>query len=108
VVVVVADPILVSGGRSGGLDAADETLLDEGAECVVHGSARHRSDVGADAVGDLVCGRVGSVGYRAEHCETLRGDVEPAFAEQAGRVGVHGVILAQDLHAVKTCYMSIW
>ncbi len=53
VVMVIAHPILVKCGRSGGLDATYEVLLDQDAECVVHGLARDRPDDGPDVVGHL-------------------------------------------------------
>lgn len=44
VVVVVIDPILVAGRRSGWLDAADEVLVDEGTKRVVDGLSGDGAD----------------------------------------------------------------
>ena len=54
VMVVVTDSILVAGRRSGRLDPADEVLVDQDAERVVHRLAGDRADDGADVVGQLV------------------------------------------------------
>ena len=60
VVVVVVDPIFVSGRRPRRLDAPDETLVGQRPERVVHGLARDRPDVGPHAFLDVVGGDVGT------------------------------------------------
>src|SRR5262245_54154455 len=48
VVVVVANAILVECRRAGGLDAPEESLLDQHAEGVVHRLSRDGADLGAN------------------------------------------------------------
>ena len=91
--VVVADAVLVAGGRSGGLDAADNALFGEEGEGVVDGLARDGADFGADEFGDVVGGGVGAARDGAEDGETLSGDLESVAAEELGGVGVHGDII---------------
>src|SRR5438132_13952870 len=51
VVVVVTNTILVEGRRSGGLDAPDESLLDQHPKGVVHRLSRDGADLGANVLG---------------------------------------------------------
>src|SRR5690242_6229951 len=54
VVVVVADPVLVAGGRAGRLDPPGQAALGEGPEDVVDGLGRHRVVVVPDGAGEGV------------------------------------------------------
>ena len=93
VVVVVTDTIFEPGRGTCGLDAPQQTLVDEGAERVVHGLAGNRADVGTHDVGKRVGGRVRMPGDRAQDREALSGDLQAVLAEQLGgldrRIGRH-------------------
>ena len=78
---VVPHSILVSGDRTGRLNAANEVLLDEDTECVVDGLPRDRTDAGSDVVGELFRGRVGPGSDRIEDGQPLCGDLYPVTAE---------------------------
>ncbi len=57
-VVVVVDPVLIAGGGATWLDAADQTLVGENTESVVHGLTRNGTDLVAHDLFDLVRGGV--------------------------------------------------
>jgi len=70
-VVVVADAILVKGGRAGRLNAPDETLPGQNPKGVVNGLARDGTDLGAHGPGDGVRRAVGSARDRTQDGEAL-------------------------------------
>lgn len=90
VVVVVVDPVLVQGGRSGGLDAPEDTPLSEGAERVVDRLAGDGTDLGPDPLLDLLGGAVGLGRNGAHHGQPLRGDLKSVTTELLGVVGGTG------------------
>ncbi len=96
-VVVVAEPLLVARRRTERLNPPDQTRADQEAQSVVDGLQRDRTDLGPDRLRDLVGGDVRSAGDRPQHRETLRGDLNSAFAEKAARVLVHEARLDQSL-----------
>ena len=93
VVVVVADPVLIAGGRAGGLDPSQEARLDEGPEAVEDRLMRDRPEGGPDAGLDLLGGGVRARGDRFEDRHPLGGDLQAVGPEAGGRVkGWTGVV----------------
>jgi hypothetical protein len=74
-VVVVTHPVLVAGWRSGRLDPAKETLVDQDAEGVVHALAGNGADLGADPFGNVVSGSVRKIRNRPQNCQALSRDL---------------------------------
>jgi len=64
-VMVVADSVLESRGRSGGLNAPDQMLGDQDAERVVHRLERDGADLGPHGFGDRIGRDVGLTGNGA-------------------------------------------
>ena len=89
VVVVVADAVLVAGGRVGWLDAADDALVGEDVQDVVDRLAGDCPDFPADGFGEVVGRRVGVVGDRPQHRQTLRRDGKVMLTKGGLRV-LHG------------------
>jgi len=58
-VVVVTNPILIAGWRTGGLDAPDEALLGQDFQGVVHRLSRNGTDFGTNVNGDVFRRAVG-------------------------------------------------
>ena len=82
VMVVVADAVFIEGGGAGGLNAADEAGLGEGAEGVVDGLAGDCADGTTDILGDGVGGGVGVGGDGPQHGQALGGHGEAVFPEK--------------------------
>ena len=88
-VVVVADPIFEPGRRAGRLDTADESIADQHPERVVDRLQRDGADLGAHQFGHAVGGDVRLRGHGAQDGQALRRHLNPAVAEEFGRVGRH-------------------
>jgi hypothetical protein len=58
-VVVVTNPILIAGWRTGGLDAPDEPLLGQDFESVVYSLSRNGADFGTNRACDIFRRAVG-------------------------------------------------
>lgn len=84
VMVVVTDPVLIERGGPGGLDAPDETLLDQHPEGIIDGLSRNGSDVRANLARDGVCGGVRKLGHRPDHGQTLGRNGNAVTAEGVG------------------------
>jgi hypothetical protein len=93
VVVVVPNSILVKGRRSGGLDAPNESLLDQHPKGVVHRLSRDGADLGANVLGDLVGRAVGPTRHHPQHGETLGRDLDTMFAKEVGWIARHNRIV---------------
>lgn len=103
-VVVVADAILEARRRAGGLDAPDETFGDEKGETVVHGLERDGADLRADDLRHAIGRDVRLPRDRAQHGQSLGGDLNAASPEEFSRVGCHGALtIAQILDSFKYC-----
>ena len=87
--VVVADAILESSRRPGGLNAADETFGDQNAEGVVHRLQRDRPDFAPDDVGYGVRGDVRLTRDGPQHGQSLRRNLHTALTKEIGRVAGH-------------------
>ncbi len=88
VVVVVADAVLVAGGRARGLDAPDDAGLGQRGEHVVDGLARDRAELGADRGVDLVGGPVRGPRPRRSSTATRWAVTRtPLLPQQRGRLG---------------------
>ena len=87
--VVVVDPVLEPGWRSGRLDAPDEPLPGQHAERVVHRLQRDGADFGSHRLRNRVGGDVRMTRDRAQDGEPLRRDLNAMLAKKAGRVGRH-------------------
>jgi hypothetical protein len=96
-VVVVADPILESGRRSGGPNAPDQALGDQNAEGVVHRLERDGTDLGPDDLGHGVGRDVGLTRYRPQDSQSLGRHLDAALPKEVGRVGGHSVRVDQFL-----------
>jgi hypothetical protein len=81
VVVVVADAGLVPGRRADGLDPAEESFVDHGAEGIVDGLFRDRADAGSGQLDDAVGGDVGLGRDGAEDRQALCCNLESVLAE---------------------------
>lgn len=84
-VVVVADPILVSGGGAGGLDAADQAFFGEKGNGIVNRLSGNRADLSANIFGDSIGGAVRSPGDRSQNGQTLGRYRKAVFAEKFER-----------------------
>jgi hypothetical protein len=104
-VVVVTDPILVTGRRPGGLDASDEALVGQDPEGVEHRLARNGTDVGPYDLGDVDRRAVRSTGHRPQDCQTLGRDLDTVLAKKVswsdGRLQGHGHIIYQTSDSVQ-------
>jgi len=83
-VMVIADTILEPGGRSGRLNATDQTLGHEQGEGVVHRLQRDRADFRAHDVGHGIGGDVRLGGHGSKHGQPLRRDLNAALTEKFG------------------------
>ena len=81
VMMVVAYSILVPGRRSGRLDPANEVLVDQDAERVVHRLAGDRPDDRPDVVGQLVGRGVGEGRHRPHDGQPLGGHLNPVLTQ---------------------------
>jgi hypothetical protein len=86
-VMVVADAIFESRRRPRGLDAPDEPSGDHDPQRVIHRLKRDRADLASDDFGHSVGRDVGLPRDGPEHGQSLRGDLDSAFAKELGRIG---------------------
>jgi hypothetical protein len=84
VVVVVADPVLVERRRPRRLDAADDSLLGQNPQRVVHRLPRDGADLGANVLGYFVRRRVGPSGHRSQNGQSLGRDLDTVPAKKVG------------------------
>jgi hypothetical protein len=108
VVVVVADAVLVKGRRPGGLNAPDESLLDEDSKGVVHGLSRDGADVSANVRGDLVGRAVGPTRHRAQHGQALGRDLDAPFAKELDQIARHDDTLFRFWTMSRICPSPIY
>jgi hypothetical protein len=92
--VIVADTIFITSWRTGRLDTANEALLGQHAEGVVHRLPRDRAEVRADDFGDIIRRRMRPTSYGAEHRQPLGGHLQAAFpklssSQKLGRILGH-------------------
>ena len=85
-VMVVADAILVTGRRTGGLDASDDPVLGERCKRVVDGLERDRPDLRPYSSIDVSGSAVRSFGHGAQNSEALGRDLHAAFVKQSSLV----------------------
>ena len=107
VVVVVIDPILIAGRRSGGLDSTEDTLLGQDTEGIVDRLSRDDPDFGANALGNVIRGAMGPNGHRPQDSQSLGGDGDSIFAKQIVQIR-HGSISREVLDSVKNWKASIF
>ncbi len=88
VMVVVPNPMLVAGRRPGGLDAPEQTPIDEHSECVVDPLTGDRAQLGPDRLGHLVGGAVRGLGHGAKDCQALRRHLKSAITKKGRRSDV--------------------
>ena len=81
VMMIVTHAILVAGRRSGRLDPADEVLVGQDAESVVHRLAGDRTNDQPNIAGQLVGGGVRAVRHRSHDGEPLSGHLHPVLAQ---------------------------
>ena len=82
VMVIVADAVLVPCRRSGGLDAANQVLVDQQTERVVDGLTRDRADNSTDILGQVISRRMRTKGQGTHDRQPLRGDLDPVLAQE--------------------------
>ena len=88
VVMVIADPGLVAGRGSGGLDGAHQTGAHACPEHIVDGLRRHRTQRFADLAGDFVCGRMRLGGKGFQNGNPRRGHPESGGPQQVPGIEV--------------------
>ena len=99
--VVVAHPVFVASGRTGRLDAADDSVLGQNPERVVHRLTRHRADVGRDHLEHHISRCVRMAANCRHDRQSLRSDAEPVLTQNLSWIrGVcrgHGTTIAINL-----------
>jgi hypothetical protein len=100
-VMVVADPILEPGWRSGGLNAPDEALDNQDAEGVVHRLERDGPDLAPDNLGHAIGRDVGLARYRPQDRQSLGRDLNAALTEKVCGIAGHAERLDQLLDRFK-------
>ena len=90
VVVVVTDAVLVEGGGTGGLDAADEPFFAEECERVVDGLLGNGADFRANVIANDFSSAVGMCRDGAHDGQPLGGHGDPVIAEEDGGVWLRG------------------
>ncbi len=83
---VVADTALVTGGRPGGLNAADDALLGQHSQCVVHRLSRNGADLSANVLGHVVGRAMRPLRHRPQHRQALSCDLDTVLAKCAGKI----------------------
>jgi hypothetical protein len=83
-VVVVANAILESRRRPGGLDAAEKSSAHQHGKRVVHRLERDGANLTPDEVGYRIRRDVGMTRHRAEHGQSLGGYLDAALAQELG------------------------
>jgi hypothetical protein len=101
VVVVVADAILETRRRSGGLNTPDEAFADQNAERVVHRLKRDGPDVGPDNRGHGVGGGMGLTRHGPQDSESLGRDLNPALTKTLGLIGGQGRQVISDFGLIQ-------
>jgi hypothetical protein len=81
--VVVANSILESRGRSRGLDAPQEALGGQECKGVVHGLERDGAYFGANRLCHAVSGDVGLNGHGPHHRQTLGGNLDAVLFQES-------------------------
>lgn len=87
VVMVVADPGLEPGGRTGRFDATEQTGVRTGSQNVVDGLLGHRAEAQRDEPGDGVGGCVRMVAEDLQHGDPGLGHPQPGTAQSLPRIG---------------------
>jgi len=88
-VVVVADALLETSRRAGGLNAPDKVLGDQDAEGVVHRLERDGTDLGPDGLGHGVGRDVGLARDRPQDSQSLGRHLDTALPKEVSRVSCH-------------------
>ena len=86
-VVVVPNPILETSRRPGGLNTPDEAFGDQNAERVIHRLKRDGTDLGPDGLRDSVSRDVRLSRYRAQHAQSLGGNLNTGLTEEVCWIG---------------------
>lgn len=79
---IITDAGLEPGRRSGGLNSAEQALVDQDTERVVYRLTRDRADYGPDIVGQLVGGGVGTSSDGHHQGEPLRRHLDATEPEK--------------------------
>jgi hypothetical protein len=104
-VVVVTDPILIAGRRTGRLDAPDVTLLGEDFEGVVYSLSRNGTDFGTNVTCDVFRRAGGPTRHSPEYGQTLGRDLDTVLAKKVNWIIRHKYIIGQimDSASSETC-----
>ncbi len=95
--VIVIDPVLVEGGRPGGLNTPDESLLGQHTECVVHRLTRDGSDLSFSDLGHTIGRDVRLPRNRPQHGQALSSDLDVVLAKKVGGAEGHAETLYENL-----------
>ncbi len=101
VMVVVANPVFVTGRRTGRLNAPNDALLHQQSERVINRLARNRADVGANAFGNHVGGGMWPGRHHPQDRQALGGDLDTMFSKDFRGVRVHASVIHQILDPVQ-------
>ena len=96
-VVIIADPILITSRRAGRLNASDKPLGDQNPQGVVHRLQRDRPNFGPDDLGHAVGRNVGLTRYGPQYSQSLGRDLNAALAKELSWVADHAKRVAQIL-----------
>ncbi len=108
VVVVVADAVFESRGRSNRLDATNEALVGQYPEGVVDRLLGNRANLFAHHHGHLVRCGVGVIRNCPHHCKALCGDLQTVLAQLIDGGDWHPRIVRQSLDTVQNQIGSDW
>jgi hypothetical protein len=86
---VVTDTILVKGPRPGGLNAPEESFLDQHPQGIVHRLSRNGTNLGANVLGDIIRRAVGPTRHRPQYSQALRRDLDTMFPKEFGWIVTH-------------------
>jgi hypothetical protein len=78
---IVTDAILVQGGRTGGTNPPDDSLLGQDPQGVIHRLSRNGTDLGANRVGNVIGRTVRLLGHGPQHRNPLSRNLESMLSK---------------------------
>jgi hypothetical protein len=106
--VIVPDPIFVSGRRTRGLYTANDALLCEESEGIIDRLARYGANLLANHLGNIVRRAVRLCRDGVQHSDSLGRHVDPMVSEKLGGYLEHFASIALILDFVKICFLSTY
>ena len=98
---IVVNPVFVSRGRPGGLDAPDETLVHQDAEGIVYRLARNHANLDSYDLGDFIRCPVWVNRHRTHNGQALGRSLDTVFTKKRGWIVDHGRKVYLILDSVK-------